>query len=98
MISFMRRLIYSLELDLGADAQGQQWGLIVPLDAAGMSSTVEVEGKTRAVDIRVGDFVRHAGRRFEVREIRAYRQTLVHTASNHRDGWLGPPPKTAIAS
>jgi len=84
----MKRIIYSLEFDLGPDIDGSLISLVAPLKSNGQSSYIRPERKRRAVDLRVGDHLRHKGERFRVEAIRAYRENVVPDGWQGEDGWV----------
>jgi hypothetical protein len=74
----MPRVIYSLQIDLYPSATGELLQLIAPLDGQGQSPNIRPQPpKKRVVDLRPGDWLRHRGRPFRVKAMRAYREHWV---------------------
>ena len=68
------RIIFSLFLDLGRDADGSFVGLVVPLDRRGDGEHLRMRRyKRRAIDLRAGDRVLCLGRWRRIERIWAYR-------------------------
>jgi hypothetical protein len=65
-------------LELEPKADGVPVELIVPLTPDGQGKhTQPLPPKTRMIDVRAGDHVRHKGKRHKVRAIKAYRDNTI---------------------
>ncbi len=90
----MPRIIYSLFFELcprKTSEAVEQLELIVPLDAEGQSPHCCAEPpKTRVIDLRPGDWVRHRTGRYRIRAIRTYRdgQIKAETVADAVDGYV----------
>lgn len=86
----MPRLIYSLEFEVTAN--GESATLIAPLGDTGQSQHITPEPpKRRVIDLRTGDFLRHNGKRYRVKSVRAYREHRISrdAARGYRgDGYI----------
>lgn len=82
----MPRVIYSLLLELVSSVEGAFDEIVVPVDHNGQSEHCKpVLPKTRIIDLRSGDQVRHlpSGQTFQIKGVKAY-----------RDCWDPQPPAT----
>ena len=75
------RIIYSLKLELEPASEGSISELVRPLDRAGQSKNITpLSGKSRAIDLRVGDQIGFKDKTFKIRDIKAYRDAKTDVA------------------
>ncbi len=87
-----RRIIYSLLLKI-SNSEHDQAELVIPLDANGMATNSVKHDKPRAIDLRVGDSIKHQQQGckpqfFTIRSISAFRDAYCDDKPVGPDGFI----------